>query len=294
MELMQKRHEVTDVSAIVCTMNSVASIERCLESLKTAGVGEIIVVDGGSSDGTMEIAERLADRLLRDDGTGLGQARNVGIEAATLPLILNFGSDNVLIEGALEAMLARVDDSGAAIVGAVTRIEGHSYFARAMDAYRVARYKPGPATVIGTPTLINGDMLRAHPYRPERRFADDAELCERWADELGAHFEIAPVETLEVGKVSLEDGWGRWKMYGVSDAEVYRAGSLSGWTRRRKIQSVLYPMKQEFLHPAREMLGQRSGKYIPFLGLITARRYMTWAGQVVREIHSSRAASRHS
>jgi glycosyltransferase involved in cell wall biosynthesis len=291
MELMQKRHEVVDVSAVVCTMNSVASIERCLESLRTAGVGEIIVVDGGSSDGTREIAERLADCVLRDDGTGLGQARNIGIETATLPLILNFGSDNVLIEGALEGMLARVGEAGAAIVGAVTRIEGHSYLARAMDAYRVARYKPGPATVVGTPTLMNGRMLRANPYRPERRHSDDAELCERWADEFGVHFEIAPVEVLEIGKISFGDVWGRWKNYGVSDAEVYRAGSLSGWTRRRKLQSMMYPMRQELLRPAREMLGDKSIRYVPFLGLITARRYMTWAEQAVREARSSQAGS---
>jgi glycosyltransferase involved in cell wall biosynthesis len=276
MKLTQKRYATADVSAVVCTMNSVASIERCLESLRSACVGEIIVVDGGSNDGTREIAERLANRVVCDDGTGLGQARNIGIAAATLPLILNFGSDNVMVSGALEGMLACRGETGAAIVGAVTRIEGHSYLARAMDTYRIARYKPGPAVVVGTPTLIDGSLLRAHPYRPERRFSDDAELCERWAGELGAHFEIAPVETIEVGKVSLEDVWGRWKMYGVSDAEVYRAGSASGWTRRRKFQSVLYPMRQEFLRPAREMIGKRRARYVPFLGLITARRYMAW------------------
>ena len=64
-----------DVSAVVCTRNSISGIERCLTSLRRAGVCRIIVVDADSTDGTREIAERLADTVVADLGTGLGNAR---------------------------------------------------------------------------------------------------------------------------------------------------------------------------------------------------------------------------
>ena len=96
-----------DVSAVVCTMNSIASIEPCLQSLKDAGVGEIIVVDASSTDGTRAIADQLADTVLTDPGTGLGNARNVGIAQTSKPLILNMGSDNVLPPDQLDWSLRR-------------------------------------------------------------------------------------------------------------------------------------------------------------------------------------------
>ena len=65
-----------DVSAVVCTLNSISGIEPCLVSLRSSGVEEIIVVDAGSTDGTREVAGRLADRLLDDPGKGLGQERH--------------------------------------------------------------------------------------------------------------------------------------------------------------------------------------------------------------------------
>ena len=74
-----------DVAAVVCTMNSGVSIRECLASLRAAGVGELIVVDASSSDGTREIALELADQVVDDPGIGLGNARNVGIAITTRP-----------------------------------------------------------------------------------------------------------------------------------------------------------------------------------------------------------------
>ena len=50
-------------SVLVPTLNEAAHIEHCLESLITqipGGAGELIMIDGGSTDGTLAIAARLA------------------------------------------------------------------------------------------------------------------------------------------------------------------------------------------------------------------------------------------
>jgi tetratricopeptide (TPR) repeat protein len=76
-----------------------AVLERCLASAAGA-VDEIIVVDTGSADATVEIAERFGARVLEhawnDD---FAEARNVGLEVATSDWILFLDADEWLDAG---------------------------------------------------------------------------------------------------------------------------------------------------------------------------------------------------
>ena len=266
-----------DVSAIVCTMNSISGIEACLTSLREAGVGELIVVDASSSDGTREVADRLADLVRVDPGTGLGNARNVGIEASTGRLILNMGSDNVLPAGQLERMISTLEAGGYQGVSATTVIAGDDFSSRGLNAWRKGRFRPGERAVIGTPTLFDGELLRAHPYDPDRRFSDDSELCERWAAQFGARFAISDAYVLEVGKTSWDEVVVRCRMYGISDEEVFRNGRASGWSPARQVQSLLYPLRADFVDPLLHLPVGEAVQAAPFLAAFTALRYRYWA-----------------
>ena len=116
-----------DVSAVVCTKNSMPGISDCLSSLREAGIGEIIVVDAHSTDGTVEVARNFADQLLSDSGTGLGNARNIGISHSTKNYILNLGSDNIVPPYQLERMTGFMLAGNYQGVGAQTIVEGWFY-----------------------------------------------------------------------------------------------------------------------------------------------------------------------
>lgn len=257
-------------------MNSHASIQACLTSLRTAGVGQIIVVDASSSDGTRKIAETHADLVLEDPGIGLGNARNIGIAETTGALILNMGSDNVMPPAQLERMIDTLDRGNYQGVSAQTRIEGSNYPSRGLNAWRTGRFRPGPAAVIGTPTLFLGDMLRAHPYDPDRRFSDDSELCERWAEECGATFAISDAEVLELGKATWPEVRIRARMYGISDADVYWRGVNQGWSLPRKFKSLTHPLTSDFFTPLRHLSLVDAIVAAPFLSGFAALRYWNW------------------
>jgi len=275
----------SDVSAVVCTMNSIASIEPCLQSLIDEGVGEIIVVDASSTDGTRAIADQLAHTVLEDPGTGLGNARNIGIAKTSQPLILNMGSDNVLPPGQLQIMIAELQAGNYSGVSAQTRIEGDNYPSKGLNAWRKGRFRPGPAAVIGTPTLFKGDLLRAHPFDPQRVFSDDSELCERWTREFGATFAISDAEVLEVGKTTWTEVATRCRMYGISDEEIYRLES-PGWSSSRKIKSVLHPARCDLITPLAHLAPKEAVNSLPFLLSFTSMRYAAWlnsAAKISRE-----------
>jgi glycosyltransferase involved in cell wall biosynthesis len=266
----------SDVSAVICTKNSIASIRACLQSLRDSGVGEIIVVDASSTDGTRAIADSLADLILKDPGTGLGQARNIGIAASSKDHILNMGSDNVMPPGQLQRMLASLVEQSVAGVSAQTRISGSGYVAFGLNTWRSGRFRPGPTSVIGTPTLFRGDQLRASPFNPQRSHSDDSELCERWARDFNAAFAISDAYVFELGKVSWRETWLRCQRYGISDAEVFSSGRNSGWPVSRQIRSLTYPLKADVIEPITRTPITRAVGALPFLLTFASMRYAGW------------------
>lgn len=271
-----------DVSAVVCTMNSISGIERCLTSLRACDVGQIIVVDAHSTDGTREIAEELADLVLEDEGKGLGNARNIGIAQTTQDLVLNMGSDNVMPPGQLQIMIDTLTSQKLHGVSAQTRIEGSNYPSRGLNAWRKGRFPPGLASVIGTPTLFLGDMLRSHPYDCSRTFSDDSEICERWTAQFGSRFAISAAEVVEVGKTSWHEVRVRCRMYGISDEEIFAIGRRQGWPFERRMRSLAHPLISDFLTPVSRLPVREAIAATPFLAIFTAQRYEHWLRQAVR------------
>lgn len=75
----------SDATVIVRSKNAVRTIERTLEALRGQTVRpEILVVDSGSVDGTLEVARRLADRVIQTppEEFTFGRALNIGAREA--------------------------------------------------------------------------------------------------------------------------------------------------------------------------------------------------------------------
>jgi glycosyltransferase involved in cell wall biosynthesis len=73
------------VSAVLIVRDGERFLERALESVRAQSYRplEIIVVDGGSTDGTVALARARDDvRLVFQQGTGIAEAYNTGIDAA--------------------------------------------------------------------------------------------------------------------------------------------------------------------------------------------------------------------
>ncbi|HEX6440756.1 MAG TPA: glycosyltransferase, partial [Stellaceae bacterium] len=86
------------VSVVVCSYNSERTMEACLASLEVLSYPdyEVIVVNDGSTDRTLEIAERFPYcRIISQPNKGLSAARNVGAEAATGAIVAYTDSDCV-------------------------------------------------------------------------------------------------------------------------------------------------------------------------------------------------------
>jgi N-acetylglucosaminyl-diphospho-decaprenol L-rhamnosyltransferase len=105
------------VSVIVVTFNALPWVERALESVHG---NETIVVDHGSTDGTVELVrDRYPEaRLIEQENKGLGGGSNAGMRVATGDWFLLLNSDAWATDGALERLVAFGEaNAEAAVVG---------------------------------------------------------------------------------------------------------------------------------------------------------------------------------
>lgn len=99
------------VSVIVPARNAAGTIGDTLAALARQDLPEpyeVVVVDDGSDDGTVAVAERAgrAVRVIRSDGRGPGPARNAGAAASRAPVLAFTDSDCVPTPGWLQTGLA--------------------------------------------------------------------------------------------------------------------------------------------------------------------------------------------
>lgn len=84
-----------DISVIIPTLNEATTIAATLGRVRDSGACELIVVDGGSGDGTPELARPQADLVL-SAGRGRARQMNVGARAAGGQVLLFLHADTLL------------------------------------------------------------------------------------------------------------------------------------------------------------------------------------------------------
>jgi glycosyltransferase involved in cell wall biosynthesis len=90
------------LSVVIITYNEEANIARTLESVKplvSDGKGEIIVVDSGSTDRTVEIAKSFGAKVFAEEWKGYAAQKNSAIDKAEGDWILSLDADESLERG---------------------------------------------------------------------------------------------------------------------------------------------------------------------------------------------------
>jgi N-acetylglucosaminyl-diphospho-decaprenol L-rhamnosyltransferase len=108
---------MSEVSVVVVTFDAMPWIERCLESVRGH---ETIVVDHGSTDGTLELVRsRFPDvRVVEQENRGMGGGNNAGMRLASGRYFLLLNSDAWVVGDAIERLAAFADEyPDAAVVG---------------------------------------------------------------------------------------------------------------------------------------------------------------------------------
>lgn len=119
-----------DIAVVLPVYNGENSLEACIKSINAAGsrISEIIIVDDGSTDGTLSKARALAAgdhkiHVISKANNGCYMARRTGIEAATARYIAFIDADDAYIAGSLDMLAELLEENDADVaVGAYKEV----------------------------------------------------------------------------------------------------------------------------------------------------------------------------
>lgn len=123
----------SELTIVVPVRNAAAFLQDCLESLLAERPAEIIVVDGCSTDRTLDILGGYPVHVLSDGGRGVAAARLLGAQAAHTPWIALVDVDVVVEPGDLAGLLDEaVDGRYTALQAGLESTSGPGYWGRAL------------------------------------------------------------------------------------------------------------------------------------------------------------------
>lgn len=226
-------NEARSVAVVIPSWNSVGLLPRCVESLRDQGADiELIVVDNGSGDGSVDYLEREGiPHVSLPQNAGFAAAVNLGARRVSAPAVLVLNADTVLEPRCIGRLADALgaDPSLGGVQPRILQLEGEGESPRSADSARVystgqALTRDGRAVEVGA-----GEAQRPEHLEPREVFGMCGAACllkRELFDELGGYDEryFAFYEDVDLNVRARIAGW---RFAYVPEAVVWHVGNAS-------------------------------------------------------------------
>lgn len=216
---------MSEVSVVICVKNAETTLKRTMDSVIKNDYKEIVVIDGSSTDNTLEIARKYTGKIFSDEGKGLGYARQFGAEKTTGDYIAYIDSDTELPdEDLLSEMLNELKNKKWVAIHAqmIDPRKDKSYWEEGENFHWINTFnKPGVKDHLGTIICIfSRDILLK--YKFDLSFsgaAEDADLYARLKKD-GHKFGVSEEVAYHYHRATFEDFKKQRIWYGNGNARA--------------------------------------------------------------------------
>lgn len=216
---------MNEISVVICVKNAENTINTCINSIIKNLPLEIIVIDDGSDDNTLEIIKEYNIRIFSTGGKGVSYARQLGAEKAKGTYIAYADSDTELPDrNSLNKMLIGLENNNWVAIHAqiIDPRSNKSYYEYGEDFHWQNRFnKVGEKDHLATMVcIIRKDLIIR--YKFDRSFlgaAEDADFYARLRKE-GYKFGVSSVIAYHYHRSSFANFSKQRKWYGKGNARA--------------------------------------------------------------------------
>ncbi len=257
------------ISVIIPVYNAEKTLEACVRSVTEQGEREteILLIDDGSTDGTIRLAEELREKnptihVLRQEHGGVSRARNRGLSEASGEGILFLDADDLLVKGALAALSEGMTDEVDACCGRILRGAEKETGQVMVSSVLTGNDLLNEALARPTELLtIHGWLFRKDVFMENRiefdpalRLGEDSEMVLRYLDACrGAKLIPQAVCRYTIDPESTIHGWkkGQTESYLKTLEAIQRtdAGQKKNWPLYA-LTTLLLILTHDTFHPA--------------------------------------------
>jgi glycosyltransferase involved in cell wall biosynthesis len=176
------------VTVIIPTLNEEKTLTRTIESIRTQHCRcEIVVVDGGSIDRTLELANQLADRVIVTSLRGRQHQENIAANSAKGDILLFLHADTVVPPTILQSIVTTLHDRTIVAGGAHLIYSPPDRFRyKALSAFRDVGSRILRISGMGSAFFIRRDAFQLLGGFDEEMNEEAVDMCKR-LHALGKH-----------------------------------------------------------------------------------------------------------
>jgi glycosyltransferase involved in cell wall biosynthesis len=177
--------EKLPISVVIVAKNAESTLTDCLNSVIHNNPAEIIVIDGNSTDNTVNIAKKYTDLIYSDNCRGLCYARQLGAEKAKQEYIAYVDADIIFLnDNALSTMLNEFKGMGFVSIRAQeTRKRNYASYwewGQSQQLY-YSRLRNRQDYLSTMACIIRKEIVLKYKFDTEEKFMDDLDLGMRLA-----------------------------------------------------------------------------------------------------------------
>lgn len=234
-------HPNQEIAIVVPTRNSESTLELCLQSIRNQSVScTIVVVDNGSTDSTISIAQAQADLVLHS-GPERSAQRNCGAAATSATLLGFIDSDMVLDPQVVEEVVTEIE-AGATSIVVPEETTGEGFWA-AVSSYERSFYHRNDS--IEAPRFFRREIFEeVSGFDEAMTGAEDWDIGLR-TRELGPRSRISAKITHDEGRV---------RYFNVCMKKAYYAPGVALFVKKHGLHGVVGMSNRSWLRQPRALI----------------------------------------
>ncbi len=267
------RDRSLSISIISTTLNCIEGLQDCLERFIQELDGqrflEIVIVDGGSSDGTWELLQEFQQRnprirVFQDIGANISRGRNLAVEYSQGNVILSFDSGCQMVDGYLALMVQPfLDDADCDVTGGKTVVVGENFFEKTVAALQQETpkdtFNPSSRSIAFRRSIFE----KIGGYDESVLAGEDTHFNHKWRNAGAKYIHVSEAKAFWRVRPSLGSLYRMQRRNTTGSVILRNPWGLSGWAVRLNVVSLAVGL----LGLGLVLAGIQYGWYISFLGL---------------------------